>query len=81
MEFNIDKIRHANNENWKRRENGGNRQPNKKVRTLREKETYKLLDILELDTIKQEEMKEKKKSENERESFKPSSATEFSSKR
>ena len=31
-----------------------------KTRTLREKETYKYLRILEADTIKQEEMKEKK---------------------
>ena len=30
-----------------------------KIRTLREKETYKYLGILEADTIKQEEMKEK----------------------
>ena len=30
-----------------------------KIRTLGEKETYKYLDILEADTIKQEEMKEK----------------------
>ena len=34
--------------------------PNKeKIRTLREKETYKQLWILEADTIKQVEMKEK----------------------
>ena len=31
----------------------------KKIRTLGEKETYKYLGILEDDTIKQEEMKEK----------------------
>ena len=38
----------------------GMEQPNQdKIRTLREKETYKYLDILEADTIKQEEMKEK----------------------
>ena len=33
-----------------------------KIRTFREKETYKYLDILEIDTIKQVEMKEKIKS-------------------
>ena len=34
-----------------------------KIRTLREKETYKYLGILEADTIKQVEMKEKIKKE------------------
>ena len=34
-----------------------------KIRTLREKETYKYLSILEADTIKQVEMKEKIKKE------------------
>ena len=35
-----------------------------KIRTLREKETYKYLGILEVDTIKQVEMKEKIKKRN-----------------
>ena len=36
------------------------KQPNRdKIRTLREKETYKYLGILEADTIKQVEMKDK----------------------
>ena len=34
-----------------------------KIRTLGEKETYKYLGIMEVDTIKQVEMKEKKKLE------------------
>ena len=34
-----------------------------KIRTLGEKQTYKYLGILEADTIKQEEMKEKIKTE------------------
>ena len=34
-----------------------------KIRTLEEKETYKYLEILEADIIKQEEMKEKIKKE------------------
>ena len=34
-----------------------------KIRTIREKETYKYLSILEADTIKQVEMKEKIKKE------------------
>ena len=34
-----------------------------KIRTPREKETYKYLDILEVDTIKQVDMKEKIKKE------------------
>ena len=37
-----------------------------KFRTLREKETYKYWAILEADTIKQVEMKEKIKSENQK---------------
>ena len=37
--------------------------PNQVIRMLREKETYKYLGILESDTIKQQEMKEKTKKE------------------
>ena len=38
----------------------GIKQPNQEnIRTLREKETYKYLGILEADTIRQVEMKEK----------------------
>ena len=39
----------------------GRDQPNQeKIRTIREKESYKYSEILEADTIKQSEMKEKK---------------------
>ena len=39
---------------------GRNRTPNQeKIRTLGEKETYTYIGILQVDTIKQEEMKEK----------------------
>ena len=42
----------------------GKKLPNEnKIRTIREKETYKYLGILETDTIKQDEMKEKIKKE------------------
>ena len=55
-----------------------------KNRTLGEKETYKYLRILETDTIKQVEMKEKNKknTSGERENnSKPNSIVEISSKR
>ena len=42
-----------------------------KIRTLGEKETFKYLGILEADTIKQEEMKEKVKNEYLRRTRKP----------
>ena len=46
--------------NGKRHMTGGVKLPNQeKLRTLEEKETYKYLGILEADTIKQVEMKEK----------------------
>ena len=47
------KMNHANNENHNQ----------KKIRMLREKETYKYLGLLDADTIKQIEMKEKNKKE------------------
>ena len=54
-----------------------------KIRTLREKETYKYLGILEVDTIKQVEMKEKNLKKNtpeERENYsKPNYIAEISS--
>ena len=54
------KMRHANNEKQQTTPDGRIEQPNQdKIRTLREKETYKYLGILEADTIKQVEMKEK----------------------
>ena len=47
--------------NGKQHHTDGMEQPNQeKIRTLEEKENYKLLGVLEADTIKQEEMKEKK---------------------
>ena len=56
-----------------------------KIRTLKETETYKYLGVLEVDTIKQVEMKKKKKSKNsipgERENYaKPNYVAEISSK-
>ena len=74
----------ANNEKWKKKGTEGIEIPNQeRIRTLGEKETYKYLGILEMDTIKQEEMKEKHKKsiKDERENFmKPSSAAGISSK-
>ena len=50
--------------NGKRQLTDGMELPNlDKIRTLREKETYKYLGILEVDTTKQEGMKEKIKKE------------------
>ena len=48
---------HTNNE--KRETTHDERNETTKIRTLGEKETYKYLGILEADTIKQVEMKEK----------------------
>ena len=50
---------HANNEKQKMANDGRNKttKSRKKIRTLREKKTYKYLEILEVDTIKQVEMK------------------------
>ena len=50
---------HASNEKWQTTPDSWN--GTAKSRTLGEKETYKYLGILEADTIKQVEMKEKKK--------------------
>ena len=47
----------------------------KRIRTLGEKETFKYWVILEVDTIKQESMKEKTK-KDERENFSKSSSAE-----
>ena len=59
MEFGI-KICHANKEKRKRQMTEGiELQNQEKMRTFGEKETYKYLGILEADTIKQVEMKEK----------------------
>ena len=48
---------HANNENWNRQMTG--RQNQEKIKTLREKKTYKYWGILEKDTTKHGTMKEK----------------------
>ena len=51
---------YASNEKRQTTPDGWMEQPNQdKIRTLGEMETYKYLDILEADTIKQVEMKEK----------------------
>ena len=50
----------ANKEKWKKINDWRNRtNKSRKIRMLREKETYKYLGILEADTINQVEMKEK----------------------
>ena len=57
-------MRHASNEKQPticERRNGTTK--SRKIRTLTEKQTYKYLGILEADTIKQEEIKEKIKKE------------------
>ena len=57
-------MHHANNENWETTPDGGKELPNQeKIRTPREEETYKYMGILETDSIKQVEMKEKIKKE------------------
>ena len=54
-------MRHANNEKWETTHDGRNgTTKSRKNRTLRGKETYKYLGILEGYTIKQVQMKEKK---------------------
>ena len=54
------KMRHAKDEKWQATHDGeGVELPNQVIRTLEETETYKYLGILEADTIKQVEMKEK----------------------
>ena len=61
MEFGIEKCAMLIMKNGKRRMIEGIVLPNQgKIRTLRELETYKYMGILEADTIKQAEMKEKK---------------------
>ena len=58
--------------------NEQNYQIKKKIRKLTEKETYKNLGILEVDTNKQAEMKEKIRKKDEQESFwKPNSVAEI----
>ena len=56
-------MRHANNEKRETANDGRNKTTkiNKKIRMLGEKETYKYLRIVETNTIKQVEMKEKLK--------------------
>ena len=64
MEFDIEKCARLVMKSGKRHLTDGMELPNQdKIRTLREKETYKYLGILEADTIKQEEIKEKIKKE------------------
>ena len=61
MEFGIEKCAILAMKSGKRHLTDGMEQPNQdKIRTLGEKETNKYLGILEADTIKQMEMKEKK---------------------
>ena len=68
MEFGIDKCAMLVMKSGKRRMTEKIELPNQeKIRTLGEKETYKYLGILEADTIKQVEMKEKIKKEYLRE--------------
>ena len=51
---------YANNKKWKKTYNGRNIiTKSRKIRTHEKKETYKYLGILEADTIKQENMREK----------------------
>ena len=60
MEFGIEKYAMLVMKSGKRYFMDGMELPNHdKIRTLEEKETYKYLEILEADTIKQENMKEK----------------------
>ena len=60
MEFGIEKCAMLVMKSGKRHLTDGMKQPNKdKIKTLAENETYKYLGILEADTIKQAEMKEK----------------------
>ena len=47
---------HSSNEKW---QNDRMELPNREIRTLREKETYKYLGVMEADTIKHMEKKEK----------------------
>ena len=57
MEFGIEKCIQLVLKSDKRHLTEGIEQPNKdKIRTLAENETYKYLEILEADTIKQEEI-------------------------
>ena len=65
MEFGIGKFAVLLIKIGKRHLTGGMELPNQdKIRTLGEKETYEYLGILEADTIKQVEMKEKIKKEH-----------------
>ena len=64
VEFGIEKCAMLVMKSGKRHLKDGMEQPNQdKIRTLGEKETYKYLEILKIDTIKQVEMKEKIKKE------------------
>ena len=64
MEFGIEKCTMLVMKSVKRHLTDGMELPNQdKIRTLREKETYKYLVILEADTIKEVDMKEKTKKE------------------
>ena len=60
MEFSIEKCAMPVMKSSKRHLTDGMELPNQdKIRTIGENETYKYLDILEADIIKQEEMKDK----------------------
>ena len=59
MEFSIEKCAMLVMKSGKRHMTEGVEQPNQVIRTLGEKETSKFLSILEVDTIKQVQMKER----------------------
>ena len=62
MEFDLEKCAVPVMKSGKRHLMNGMELPNPyKIKTLKEKETYKYLSILEAETIKQEEIKEKTK--------------------
>ena len=79
MNFSIEKYAMITMESGKRQITKGIGLPNQqRIRMCREKETYKYLGILGVDTIKQVKMKEK--NDKRVPQTKPSSAVEISSK-
>ena len=59
MEFTIEKLRSARHEKWQTTSDGTELLNQDKIRTLAENETYKYLEMLEADTVKQVEMENK----------------------
>ena len=81
MEFDTGKCAMLVMKNGKRETTERIKLPNQEnIRALEEKETYKYLGILEFDTIKQAEMKEKVRKEYLRRTRQPSSTAEISPK-